>query len=192
MKFSEREVKEIAISTVVLAFAFGGFSQFFVALFAVGIGFLAHELLGHKLFAQRLGAEAEYKMWPMGLLLAVFCALLKIAGIGGFIFAAPGAVYFSPVVRGKFAFTVHRFTDKDVGIVALAGPAVNIVFGFAFFALSLFALPELFSFAAGISFFLAFFNLIPFSPLDGDKVMRWSKPIWLAAIAIAAAGYLLL
>jgi len=186
MKFSEREIKEIAISTAVLAFAFGGISRFFEALFAVGLGFLAHELIGHKLFAQRLGAEAEYRMWPLGLLLALVGSLV------GVVFAAPGAVYFNPIVRGPFAFTVHRFTKKDVGLVALAGPAVNMALGLAFFALSFYAFQGLFLFAAYISFFMAFFNLLPLPPLDGSKVIAWSLPAWAVSIAIAAAGYLLL
>jgi len=186
MKFSGREIREIAISTLVLAFAFGGFSRFFEALFVVGLGFLAHELLGHKLVAQRLGATAEYRMWPFGLLLAL------VGSFFGFVFAAPGAVYFNPVVRGPFAFTVHRFTAKEVGMVSLAGPVVNIALGAAFFGLSLFALPDLFRFAAYISFFMAFFNLIPFPPLDGSKVIAWSLPVWAASIAAAAVGYMFL
>jgi len=186
MRFSERELREIALSTLVLAFAFRDYGGFWVALFAVGVGFLAHELIGHKLFAQRLGAEAEYKMWPTGLLLAF------IGSFFGFVFAAPGAVYFSPVVRGPFAFTVHRLTDKDVGIIALAGPAVNLALGALFFALSFCGLPDLLRAAAGISFFMAFFNLIPFPPLDGSKVMAWSFPAWLVSMAAAAAGYFFL
>lgn len=186
MKFSEREIKEIALSTLVLAFAFGGVSRFFEALFVVGLGFLAHELIGHKLFAQRLGAEAEYRMWPTGLLLAL------VGSFFGFVFAAPGAVYFSSVVRGRFAFTVHRFSNREVGMVALAGPAVNVVLGMSFIALSLFAFHDLFSFAAYVSFFMAFFNLIPFPPLDGSKVIAWSLPVWAVSMVAAAAGYLLL
>lgn len=186
MHFSQRELKEIAISTMVLAFAFRGYGGIFVALFAVGAGFLAHELFGHKLFAQRLGADAEYRMWPMGLLLAV------VGSFFGFVFAAPGAVYFSPVVRGPFAFTVHRFTKKEVGMVSLAGPAVNVALGLAFFALSFFAFPGLLLPAAYISFFMAFFNLIPFPPLDGSKVMDWSLPVWAVSMAVAAAGFVLL
>ncbi|MEM5814446.1 MAG: site-2 protease family protein [Candidatus Aenigmatarchaeota archaeon] len=186
MRFSEREIKEIAVSTAVLAFAFGGLSRFFEALFVVGLGFLAHELLGHKLFAQRLGAAAEYRMWPLGLFLAVIGSLV------GVVFAAPGAVYFSPVVRGPFAFTVHRFTKKDVGLVALAGPAVNIALGLVFVALSHYASQGLLHFAAYVSFFMAFFNLLPLPPLDGSKVIAWSLPVWAASILIAAAGYLLI
>jgi Zn-dependent protease len=192
MKFSEREIKEIAISTVVLAFAFGGFDRFFEALLVVGAGFLAHELLGHKLFAQRLGAAAEYRMWSFGLMLAALLGVLRALTGSGFVFAAPGAVYFSSVVRGPFAFTVRRFTAKEVGEVALAGPAVNIALGAAFFALSFFALPDLFRFAAYVSFFMAMFNLIPFPPLDGSKVIAWSLPVWLFSMIAAAFGYWLL
>lgn len=195
MKFSQREIREITISTVVLAFAFAtafwGFQNlslgtFLLALFVVGVAFSAHELIGHKLFAQRLGAFAEYRMWPMGLLLAL------VSSFFGFVFAAPGAVYFSPVVRGRFAFTVRRFTKKEIGKVALAGPAVNIALGALFLGLSFFALREIFGFAAYISFFLAFFNLLPVPPLDGSKVIAWNLPVWAISIAVAVVGYMLI
>jgi Zn-dependent protease len=62
----------------------------------------------------------------------------------------------------------------------------------AFFALSFYAFQGLFLFAAYISFFMAFFNLLPLPPLDGSKVIAWSLPAWAVSIAIAAAGYLLL
>src|SRR3989338_4890519 len=133
MTFHKQEIRDIILATAVLSFAFGGLSKFFEALFAVGIAFIAHELIGHKLVAQRFGAEAEFKAWPMGLLLAL------VTSFFGFIFAAPGAVY---------------------------------IFAGNYYHLALLL------FAANISFFLALFNLIPFDPLDGAKVMRWSKPAW--------------
>jgi len=195
MKFTKEEIKEITISTVVLSLAFSiaflgienlSLESFLLSLFVVGGAFVAHELLGHKLFAQKFGASAEYRMWPMGLLFAL------VSSFFGFVFAAPGAVYFSPVVRGRFAFTVHRLTKKEIGIIALAGPAVNIALGAIFFGLSFFALRETFLFGAYISFFLGFFNLLPLPPLDGSKVMAWSIPAWAVAIALAGLGYALL
>lgn len=186
MKFSQQEIRDIILATAVLSFAFGGLDNFFVALFAVGVAFLSHELIGHKLVAQKLGAEAEFKAWPIGLLLAL------VTSFFGFIFAAPGAVYVSPVVRGKFAFTVHKLTEKEYGLVSLAGPAVNIILGaILFFAGIYYAIPLLL-FAARISFFLAMFNLFPIDPLDGAKVMRWSWVAWGAAMALSIVGYLLL
>jgi Zn-dependent protease len=44
----------------------------------------------------------------------------------------------------------------------------------------------LFTLGARINTWLALFNLIPFGPLDGAKILKWSKGIWL--VSIAAAG----
>ncbi len=186
MKFSHQEIRDIIVATVVLSFAFGGIGNFFNALFAVGLAFLSHELIGHKLVAQKFGAEAEFKAWPLGLLLAL------VTSFFGFIFAAPGAVYVSPVIKGKFAFTLHRLTTKEYGLVSLAGPAVNIILGAIFFAAGNYYQLGLLLFSAKISFFLAMFNLVPIDPLDGAKVSRWSWPAWGIAMALAVVGYFLL
>src|SRR3989344_1322450 len=186
MQFSQQEIKDIAISAAVLAFAFGGIDNFLTALFVVGVAFISHEVIGHKFVAQKLGAFAEYKAWNLGLLLAL------VSSFFGFVFAAPGAVYFSERYKGPFAFTVHKLGKKEVGMIGLGGPLVNIVLGALFIAAALFALPAYYSlllFAARISFFLAMFNLLPIPPLDGEKVMSWDIKIWVAAIALAGAGY---
>lgn len=187
MQFSKKEIQDIVVSTAVLAFAFGGADNFFTAAFVVGVAFVAHEVIGHKFVAQRLGAFAEYKAWNLGLLLAL------VSSFFGFVFAAPGAVYFSERYKGPFAFTVHKLGKKEVGMIGLGGPLVNIILGALFIALALFTLPAysaLLFFAARISFFLAMFNLLPIPPLDGEKVMSWDMRIWIVAIALAGAGYL--
>ena len=78
-----KEFRDIVISALVLALAFGialsgGFRAFqqpsiliFVigmALVAVSVGFVFHEL-GHRLIARRFGYFAEYSMWSMGLMM---------------------------------------------------------------------------------------------------------------------------
>ena len=191
--FSKKEIKEITISTIVLALAFSGFFRtfsiagFLQALFILVFVFIFHEL-GHRTVARKFGAHAEYRMWNFGLVLAL------ISSFFGFIFAAPGAVYISPVVRKGFAWTVHRLSQKEYGIIALSGPAINLALGAAFYAAYVFApaYTALFFLAAKISFFLALFNLIPFPPLDGQKVMRWDWKIWLMAIIASFMGYYLI
>lgn len=185
--FSKTEVRDIAISTAVLAFAIGGFSGFLIALFVVGIAFIAHEVLGHKILAQHFGCFAEYRMWPMGLMLALLSSLT------GIIFAAPGAVYISPIVRKRFAFRVVRLSKRQVGLIGLGGPFVNIALGLAF--IPLISMPfygDLFYLAAKISLFFGVFNLLPIHPVDGAKVFEWNKFVWFASFATAAAGYLFL
>jgi len=185
-RFGVNEIRDIVISAIVLAYAFGGLDGFWVALFAVGISFLSHELIGHKLVAQHFGFFAEYRKWTFGLALAIFSSFF------GMVFAAPGAVYIAPTVREGFAWKVREITKKEMGIVGLGGPFVNIVLGAAFVG-GIFLLPQyldLFFLTARISFFLALFNLLPFHPLDGGKVIDWSKTVWAVSIGLAVAGYL--
>jgi Zn-dependent protease len=189
LKFSSQEIKDIIISTVVLAIVFGGIGEGFLpALFVVGIAFLSHELLGHKLAAQYFGCEAVYKKWTSGLAFAL------IGSFFGVIFAAPGAVYIRPGIRKGFAWNIHRLTKQEYGIISLAGPAVNIILGF-FFILTMPFFGEyvwLMTMAARISLFLAMFNLLPFGPLDGSKISAWSWYAWGTAMALAGIGYIFL
>ena len=71
---------------------------------------------------------------------------------------------------------------------------VNLVQGTSFFAAAL-VLGELDLFTAVLpalvllAFFngwFATFNLIPFGPLDGNKVLHWNKGYWAGAFALSA------
>ncbi len=191
MRFSRREIREIAISVVVLTLAFAiVFSQWFQALadgtldnfvawlavsaLLVVTGFVLHEL-GHKFAAQAFGAWAEYRMYPRGLILALVVALL------GFIFAAPGAVYIQGMI-GK----------RQNGIISIAGPAVNLLVGSLCLVLASVAGEGIGAFIllmlARVNLILALFNLIPFPPLDGSKVLAWNPIIYALA---AGAGLFL-
>ncbi|MBI4174291.1 MAG: site-2 protease family protein [Candidatus Aenigmarchaeota archaeon] len=199
--FTLSEVKEILVSAVVLSVAFaiaysnGVFSLNVsslpvLALFAfvaVGIGFLAHELIGHKLIAQRLGLHAQYHMWRLGLVIAM------LSSLAGFVFAAPGAVYVSPKVDlwGRQA-AVSR---KRMGIVSISGPLVNLLLVGIFLPLSMFYPVsimgvELFGLAVFVNLWLAIFNMLPIPPLDGSKVFAWDKRIWAALFAILIGLFL--
>lgn len=199
--FTVVEVKEIILSAVVLSVAFavaysGGILELLrtnfanipilvlFAFIAVGIGFLAHELIGHKLIAQRLGMHAEYRMWRFGLVIAL------LSSLAGFVFAAPGAVYVSP--RIDLWGHAGSVSARRMGIVSLSGPIVNIVLTAIFFALNLFYPSDLFSLAVFVNIWLAIFNLLPVPPLDGSKVFAWNKLIWVAIFAVSVAGFVLL
>ncbi|MDG7010856.1 MAG: hypothetical protein JRN57_01925 [Nitrososphaerota archaeon] len=192
--FSRVEVRDIAIAWFALGVAFtisrftylGGvpldafnFSVYLgIALITVGPGFVFHEL-SHKFVAQRYGFWAEFRMWPMGLVLALVTSLL------GFIFAAPGATYISGA----------NISSEENGKISIAGPAVNVLIGALFFPLTFSNDPLLYAIGvvgSSINIFLALFNLLPIGPLDGSKVWRWSKPIWaMAFIPLALAFFYL-
>lgn len=100
-----REFGDIIVAWVALSFCFSTAYlsrphlfpfYFMVSLVTLGLGFIAHELT-HRSLAGRYGCAAEFRAWPMGLLLALIFAL--ISG-GRFVFAAPGAVYVGPKTIG--------------------------------------------------------------------------------------------
>jgi len=184
--FTLIEIRDIAISLLVLGFVFAypevlG-DPFFIlySLMGVGIAFVGHEL-SHRFVARKLGFYSAYRMWPQGLLLAL---LLAIATGGGFVFAAPGAVVFS-------SYWIMRTPRiRDIGLIGIAGAVFNIAVMYCSLAAYFASGAELFSFMAVINGWLAIFNLIPFGPLDGMKVMQWNRKVWAAALALAIAGFI--
>ena len=149
-----------------------------IALIAVGPGFVLHEL-SHKFVARKYGHWAEFRMWPLGLLLALATSFI------GFIFAAPGATYISGI----------GITKEENGKISVAGPLTNIAVAAVFVPVLLFGsgfLSSLGYFGVYINLFLALFNMIPVLPLDGAKVFSWSKPKWAGLFVPLLAAYLLI
>ena len=188
--FSEKELKDITISVIVLSLAFtiiyarrapeffssdvfvNAAMWFAVSVIVVAVCFLLHEF-GHKFAAQKYGAWAEYRMFPQGL------GLCLILSIFGFLFAAPGAVMISGYID-----------DKRNGVISVAGPAVNLVLGAVFIGLLFVTTGQLQTviyLLAHFNVFLAAFNLIPIAPLDGSKILKWNIPVYVTMVVIAVA-----
>ncbi len=185
----------MAIS-LALAFAFGGLgillnlkSLLFILSFfvvTVGSGFIFHEM-GHKLAAIYYGAYARFRMWPTGLAFMFLTAILL-----GFVFAAPGAVYIYS----------RSITKRQNGIISIAGPLTNILLFFIFLGLAIFAPVRFYPllifsgniwlFGAYINAILAFFNMLPISPLDGSKILSWNKLVWLLLIGFSFFAWMFL
>ena len=191
-RFSQIELRDIAVSILALSLAFllmfrstdfvTAYFKFYLGdLWAAGmfgmmvlivvLSFFTHEL-GHKFTAQRMGLWSEYRMFPMGLIIAVLMSMF------GFLFAAPGVVY----IRGFVD------TEQD-GKISMAGPATNIVLAVVGLALAMalngqpLMVPFYLLFILNAS--LALFNLLPIGILDGAKVLRWNSSVWVLCIAIA-------
>jgi Zn-dependent protease len=151
------------------------------AVVAFVASFLVHEL-AHKFVAIGYGYIAAFRISPIGALITAISILSPLKVI------APGAVniYGSPNYRAYAR-------------VAAVGPLTNTVISAAFYAIA-FALtafradPQLthLSFTvARINALLAFFNLLPFGPLDGLKVLAYSRSEWLKHFLPALALFIL-
>lgn len=164
MKFEEK--RDLLLAWIILGIAFanllGGLNiqSIVIALVTTGTGFLLHEL-AHKVVAQNYGLDAEFIADYKMLAFALFASFI------GFIFAAPGAVY----SRG------HRTVEQQLWITA-AGPITNIILAVLF----LFVPGQIGSYGHTINAWLALFNLIPFGPIDGKKILDASKPVFIVLV----------
>ncbi|MEC9090113.1 MAG: hypothetical protein VYC11_01970 [Candidatus Thermoplasmatota archaeon] len=190
--FSRKEINDLTLATLAFALALalmrvggifgilsGGGSLFALIIemaiwgtlyiFSLGPAFLLHEM-AHKFLARHYGCWAEFRADPAGLKTGIL-----IAAILGFVFMAPGAV-----------MGAGNISREQNGKIALAGPisnlvlyAVGLVMGGLLLGLNDGAIISSFvqAWLWGNSI-LAAFNMIPWGPLDGLKVKRWSEPIF--------------
>jgi Zn-dependent protease len=178
LRFSKTEVLHLAIAMVLVA-AVGmslindfTFRWDFIAIFISA--FIIHEL-GHKFLAQFYRAWAEFRILFFGAVMTAISALPFFP----FKFIAPGVVWVS-----------GNLSQSRSGKVSWIGPLTNLAMG-AGFLVSYMALSVNDSadsiLLAGVRFngFIAFFNMIPFMGLDGQKIFGWNKLVWVLTFAAA-------
>jgi Zn-dependent protease len=147
-----------------------------IAGLTAGLGVILHEL-AHRVVARYFGATAHFVANDMMLVLSVLIAFL------GFLFAAPGAVWHS-----------GWLTKRQIGLIAAAGPITNMVLAVLFLGalvlvraagVSNMVLLGLYM-GFSINALLGIFNMLPFGPIDGAKVLSWSGLAFGVLLGIAA------
>ena len=181
MKFSDIEIKDLLKSLMAIGLAFtiaqAGLNisfdfllVLFISIFTVGTGFILHEL-AHKYFAQKYGCWSEFRADDRMLVMAVLVSFL------GVVFAAPGAVMIS-----------GHLNRRQYGIVSSAGVVTNLLLAMVFFVLALGSPLGLIKTSGQMGFmintWLALFNMIPFGPFDGRKVLSWNRTIYGVIVAV--------
>jgi len=175
--FSRQEVKELAISAVALGFIFSigyGLNPLMVLMITaiISLSFIPHEL-AHKYVAIKYGCFARYQMWKKGLMFALALAILTG---GRFVFAAPGAVMIYTAFRDGHGVRQVSLTAKQNALISAAGPAMNIMIALLFLPVATGS--DFFGTIVRINAFLALFNLLPFPPLDGSKIIWYNFLLW--------------
>lgn len=143
-----------------------------------GLGIVVHEL-AHRVVARHYGSQAHFVASPPAWLLVP----IAVAFLGLFV-AAPGAVW-----------CPGPLSQRQHGIIALAGPVSNLLlalifYGIGQFTMALMSISPWLLVAAEVGFFinawLGLFNMIPLDPIDGAKVLRWDRMVFGVTIVIAA------
>jgi Zn-dependent protease len=159
-------------------------------------------ILVKKLAAFILDSEIEVRFWemkrwgfwpgqqfkkpfPIGLVLPIIVTVLSygyIYWLGSLIFDVKGKVYRAAKRYGLYKFS--EVTEWHIGWIAAWGVIANLFFAIVGY---IFGFPEF----ARLNIYFAFFNLIPFSSLDGNKIFFGSVTMWalLAILTLIGVGY---
>jgi Zn-dependent protease len=154
-----------------------------ILIYSIILHEISHGYVAYKLgdptakYEGRLTLNPVSHIDPFGTVLIPFLTFI----FSGFIFGWAKPVSYNP--------NFLKDPKKDSILIAIAGPLTNILIAilFSFFyALSLklgssSLFTEVFDYAVRINLVLAFFNLLPFPPLDGSKIMLYFLPIELYA-----------
>jgi len=190
--FSALELKHLAIGLAMMFgvgismfitvsfFSGGGYQEPWVYLTLAGfatLAFILHEF-GHKFTGIKLGNWSEFR------LIKIFAILTAISVIplNPIKIVCPGAVQ----VTGDTKV-------PNMGKIALAGPLINLIQAVIFIIIASFSgtttdiIFKILIIAAYLNAFLGLFNLIPLGPLDGLKVVRWNKPLYLISLILLIA-----
>lgn len=185
--FSKTETTSFVIVVAILAlvaswseFGYGtqadyvmGLKNWLYAVLLVGITVFVHHA-SQRLMALSLGFYAEQKLWWHGLIISLILVLLT-NGYVKFLAATSTIIHLLPVHRlGAFRYGPNI---SSIMKISMAGPVGNIFFS-AFVKSLEWAniLPPAFAeqlFIMNLSF--AAWNLLPIPPLDGSKLMYYSR-----------------
>jgi curved DNA-binding protein CbpA/Zn-dependent protease len=140
----------------------------------VSVSLLIHEL-SHKAVGLSFTNDSHFRaIYPTNI------ASVGVAYLFGFLFLLPGGVYSGEV------------TKRARGSIAAAGPVSNYILAFFFiFIVGMFS--ESVALVGGlVNGFLASFNLIPFGPLDGAKILKWDNVTYFICVSPIIGAILVL
>lgn len=163
------------------------FRNVVVSMIALILSIAVHEF-GHAFVADRLGDRLPRSQGRVTLNPIAHIDLLGTIGLPlmGLLFGVGAIGWGRPVMIQPVSFTRKLRMKTGHLLVAIAGPAMNILFGIVVSLITLLLhrtglvqnpliLKALYG-VVYLNFLLAFFNLLPFPPLDGGAVLAGLLP----------------
>lgn len=201
---SKKETAAILAVVLILAFGFSFLkplgiltSTFASVLLMVGLNVIAK-----KISAFYLDSEIEMKIWevqtfgfkpekhfktpiPMGGILPVVTAIISLRHfiwMASLVFDVTPKVYKAAKRHGLYTFS--EMTESQIGLIAASGIAANLLLGILGY---LIGFPEF----ARLNIYYAFFNILPLSDLDGNKIFFGNLVLWsfLASLVLIGIAY---
>jgi Zn-dependent protease len=171
--FSWPELFTALLASLVLGFSFmftkgidlGSVVNWLTYVLVAGVAAISSGLTQHHT-AKKLGAVVEYKLWYLGSIILLLTTLLF-----GVAFSSPSKV----AINEK-----EKMTVRQQAVVSASGPLTSFAVFLAFMALVPFGgtLASIGLLGASTNLLMAAYSMMPFIPMAGNKVYKWSKLAW--------------
>ncbi len=203
---NHREILAIISVSIILAFSItllSGFASFLIVLLSV-FAVIIINVFAKKFAGEFFELKTEIKLWefkrwgykpyqsfkkniPAGAILPIisriiFFPLNGFVWMASLVFDVKAKIYRTAKRHGIYSFS--EASEDHLAYIAGAGILLNLLAAAVGYLIG-------FSEFAKFSIWFAFFNLIPISNLDGNKIFFGNKVFWsfLAVIALIALGY---
>jgi len=208
-----KEIAYIVIVTIITAFAIAltktltlDLTIFLFALLGVFLLLLIN-ILVKKTTAYFLESEIEIKIWelkrfgfrtgdyfkkafPLGAFMPLISKIFFF-GLNGFVWMASlvfdvkAKSYHAAKRHGIYSFS--EMTEEHIGRIAAVGIFTHLILAFLFYFIG----GDFGTLFAKLNIWFAFFNMIPISDLDGNKIFFGNLVLWsfLAIVTLIGLGY---
>lgn len=172
--FSSLEMLVIAVTSLLLGIAFMitkkiSFDPGDIALYLViaGLATMLHDLT-HRYVAYRYKVTTEYQFWFLGTIVMFITTFFF-----GIVYSVPARTLINDV---------KKLGLKEQAIIAFSGPLMSMGVTLVFFLLVPIGgwLKVIGLLGVSMNLLSAVYSLMPFDPMDGNKLYKWKKAAWAA------------
>jgi len=199
-----KETYSILIATIVIGVALSFFKSietFLYTLLAIFCVIIVN-ILAKKIASFYLDSEIEMKLWkierygfrpsqyfkkavPAGIILPIIVSLVSfgyVSWLASLIFDVKPKIYRTAKRHGLYSYS--EMTESHIGLIAVAGVVANLIFAVIGYLLGYMEFSRL-------NIYFAFFNMLPLSDLDGNKIFFGNLVLWsfLAALILIGLFY---
>jgi len=205
--FNKKEIISIVLGIIIITLCLGFLNKWqpwetlLVSVFLV----IAINILTKKAISYYLDSKIEFRLWeikrfgftpkkefkkpfPAGAFFPIIFSALSLGNLiwlASLVFDIKPKVYKAAKRHGLYSFS--EITEFQIGLIAAAGVAANLIFAIIGYFTG-------FPLFAKLNIWLAFFNMLPISDLDGNKIFFGNLVIWsfLASIVLIGVAYVFL
>jgi hypothetical protein len=205
--FNKKEVATILVASLVLGFTASLLRSWVILLYSILSVFiiLMVNITAKEIAAYYLESKIEIQPWeisrygfkatsyfkrpfPAWILFPLVMAVISggyVIWLAALIFEPKPKPHRAAKRHGLYSFS--EMSEYDIGKIGAAGIVATLLFALIAYLIHL---PQQMNFV-GLSIWFAFFNMLPISNLDGNKIFFGSKIMWstLAIIVLIAITY---